>query len=120
MKILILCRKNSTRSQIAEAFLKSLNPEMEVFSAGTEPDDEINSFTVKVMNELGFDLSNKKPKSTEIFKDIDFDYLITVCSDSIKNRPLFEGNVKKRIYFDFADPSEKYRNEEDFWLNSEE
>ena len=62
--VLFICTHNSARSQIAEAFLNKLYPEkFEAFSAGIEP-SVINPYVVKVMTEIGFDLS-KKEKTIE-------------------------------------------------------
>lgn len=49
MKILILCTGNSCRSQMAQGFLRSFDPRLQVFSAGTEPALQINQKAVAVM-----------------------------------------------------------------------
>ena len=53
MKILILCTGNSCRSQMAEGFLRSLDKSLEIYSAGTRPEKEINPNTITVMQEIG-------------------------------------------------------------------
>jgi len=65
MKILILCTGNSCRSQMAEAFLASYDPRLEVHSAGSRPAERVNPYAVWVMDELGLDLSKGRPKSVE-------------------------------------------------------
>ena len=71
-KILIICTGNTCRSQMAEGFLKSLNPEMEVYSAGTNAEKNVNPYAVKVMAEKGIDPSKIKAvgygKSRLIYK----------------------------------------------------
>jgi arsenate reductase len=57
MRILVLCTGNSCRSQMAQAFLASFDPSLNVFSAGTEPAEKINPKAVAVMGEAGIDLS---------------------------------------------------------------
>ncbi|PIX35935.1 MAG: protein tyrosine phosphatase, partial [Bacteroidetes bacterium CG_4_8_14_3_um_filter_31_14] len=42
MRILILCTGNSCRSQMAEGIMRNFNPQMEVFSAGTRPEKQVN------------------------------------------------------------------------------
>ena len=106
MRILILCTGNSCRSQMAEAFLKSFDPRLEVFSAGTHPAPEPNPFAVAVMKESGIDISANKPKSVELFLDKPFDYVITVCDSAKVKCPLFTGSVKKRIHIGFDDPAD--------------
>ena len=59
MKILILCTGNSCRSQMAHGFLQSFDNRLEVYSAGTKPAEKVNPMAVKVMDEMGIDLSLK-------------------------------------------------------------
>ncbi|HQK37859.1 MAG TPA: arsenate reductase ArsC, partial [Bacteroidales bacterium] len=51
MKVLILCTGNSCRSQMAHGFLQSFGPELQVFSAGTEPAAQVNPKAIAVMKE---------------------------------------------------------------------
>ena len=61
-KVLFLCTGNSARSQMAEAFLRKYGEgQFEPFSAGLEPKG-INPLTVRVMQEIGFDLSGYRSK----------------------------------------------------------
>ena len=106
MKILILCTGNSCRSQMAEGFLKSFDPELEVFSAGTAPADEVHPKAVKVMRELGIDLSSHRPQQVDEFLDQMFDYVITVCGHAQENCPVFTGLVKQQVHIGFDDPAE--------------
>ena len=57
MKILVLCTGNSCRSQMTEGYLKSLDNNLQVFSAGTHPEKNISQYAVKVMKERGIDIS---------------------------------------------------------------
>ena len=113
MKLLILCTGNSCRSQMAEGFLKSIDKTLNVFSAGTAPASRINSKAVKVMNEIGIDISNQYPKSVEQFINENFDYVITVCDNAKETCPIFTGNVKQRLHIGFEDPYAFKGNEED-------
>ena len=110
MKILILCTGNTGRSQIAEAFLRSFarkNPtkSFEVQSAGTAPAREIHPVAIRVMKEIGIDVSGHYPKSVEKFLDNSFDYVITVCDNAQSTCPAFRGKVGKRLHIRFEDPS---------------
>lgn len=61
--ILFVCTENAARSQMAEAFLKRLAPKNFVAkSAGTKPSSQINPVAVKVMKEIGIDMSQNHPK----------------------------------------------------------
>lgn len=106
MKILILCTGNSCRSQMAEGFLKSFDPRLEVFSAGTQPDSQANPNAVAAMNELGIDISGNKPKSVDSFLTDPFDYVITVCGGAQETCPAFIGKVKTRLHIGFDDPAD--------------
>jgi arsenate reductase (thioredoxin) len=105
MKILILCTGNSARSQIAEGVLKSLDPFLTVFSAGTNPASHINPYAVEVMKEIGIDISTAQPKSVDKFLNDSFDYVITVCDNAKETCPVFFGEVKNRLHMGFKDPS---------------
>ncbi len=106
MKILILCTGNSCRSQMAEGFLKSFDPEIEVSSAGTAPSDRVHPKAVEVMKEKGIDLSAHSPQKVDEFLEEAFDFVITVCGHAQENCPVFTGNVKQQLHIGFDDPAE--------------
>ncbi len=96
---------NSARSQMAEAIMRKYAGEyFEVFSAGLEP-KEINPFTLKVLNESGYDTSRlyAKPLSTYL-GNTRFDFLITVCGNAEEKCPFFPG-MGKRLLWPFNDPA---------------
>ena len=104
-KILIICTGNTCRSQMAEYLLRSFDPELEIYSAGTEPGKQINPRTLKVMLELGLDLSKSKPKNIDRFITSSFDYVVTICDDAREVCPVFQGLVKNRLHIGFEDPA---------------
>ena len=104
-KILILCTGNTCRSQMAQAFLNSFDPCLEVYSAGTEPGNEVHPKTIQVMKELDFDLSRNKPEDVNKYLDRNFDYVITVCDEANETCPVFHGKVKQRLHIGFEDPA---------------
>lgn len=112
-KVLILCTGNSCRSQMAESVLKSLNPSIEVYSAGTEPADQVHPEAVRVMAELGLGISAHPPKSVDQFLSTDFDFVITVCDNAREKCPIFTGNVKERLHIGFEDPAQATGTEEE-------
>ncbi len=105
MKILILCTGNSCRSQMAQGFLRSFDKNTEVYSAGTEPAKQVNPTAIKVMLEVGVDISRQIPKSVDIYLNEEWDYVITVCDDAKETCPVFSGKVKNRLHMGFEDPS---------------
>jgi arsenate reductase len=107
IKVLFLCVHNSTRSQMAEAYLNKFGEgQFEAESAGFEP-GKLNPIAVDVMKEEGIDISGNKVDSVyEFFKQRRFyGYVITVC-DTANNQkcPVFPG-VPKRIHWNIEDPS---------------
>lgn len=113
MKILILCTGNSCRSQMAEGFLKSFDPELEVYSAGTKPAERVNPFAIKAMQEVGIDISNGLAEDVEKYLSMSFDYVITVCDNAKETCPVFVGEVKHRLHIGFGDPAETVGTEEE-------
>lgn len=104
IKVLFLCTGNSCRSQIAEGWAKYLKGDiMDVYSAGIAP-GSLNQMAVKVMTEAGVDISAQRPKHVEELKDIDFDYVVTVCDNARENCPIFPHKTR---YFHktFEDPT---------------
>jgi arsenate reductase (thioredoxin) len=112
MKILILCTGNSCRSQMAQGFLQSIDKNLEVHSAGTNPASHISSKAVKVMSEAGIDISKSIPRSVELFMAEKWDYVITVCDNARETCPVFSGKVKHRLHLGFEDPSDITGSEE--------
>ena len=112
MKILILCTGNSCRSQMAEGLLRSIDSSMQVFSAGTRPEKEVNPNATKVMKEIGIDITSQFPKQVDLFITDEFDYIITVCNDANEACPFFSGIVHHRIHKGFEDPAKASGTEE--------
>jgi len=113
MKILILCTGNSCRSQMAEGFLRAFDEGLELYSAGTNPSDIVNPNAIKVMNELGIDISKNYPKSVDEFLSSEFDYVITVCGGAKESCPAFIGKVKNSVHIGFDDPVDAVGTEEE-------
>lgn len=111
MKILILCTGNSCRSQMAEGFLKSFDPSMQVYSAGTFPSSQVNPNAVKVMAEIGIDISDGKAEDVAKYLDQSFDFVITVCDNAKETCPVFMGDVKERLHIGFDDPADAVGSE---------
>jgi len=112
-KILVLCTGNSCRSQMAEGFLKSFDDQLQVFSAGTKPAEKVNPKAVKVMNELGIDISDQLPNNVNEYIPDSFDYVITVCDNAKESCPIFTGDVKHRLHIGFEDPYEARGSDEE-------
>jgi protein-tyrosine-phosphatase/DNA-binding transcriptional ArsR family regulator len=102
-RVLFVCTHNSARSQMAEAFLRSLSRETVVAaSAGSEP-ATVHPGAVRAMTGYGLDISRQRSKHVDEFRDRRFDLVITVC-DRVRERcPEFPG-TPPRIHWSVPDP----------------
>ena len=102
-KILFLCTGNSCRSQMAEGLARALKgDEVEAYSAGIETHG-LNPRAVKVMAEIGIDISGHHSKNVQELLNIPFDYVITVCGHANETCPVFPGRTKI-VHAGFDDP----------------
>jgi arsenate reductase (thioredoxin) len=102
-KILILCTGNSARSQMAEGILKHITKnEYEIFSAGTKP-SIVRPEAIKVLAEIGIDISENYSKSVDEFENKEIDYVLTVCDNAKETCPYFPARTKV-IHHSFDDP----------------
>ena len=105
-KVLFLCTGNSCRSQMAEGLVNHyLQERWTAHSAGTRPSGYVHPLAVRVMSELGIDLSGQRSKSVEEFRDVDFDLIVTVCDNAAANCPVWLGQGRV-IHVGFPDPAE--------------
>jgi len=103
LKILFLCTGNSCRSQMAEGWARHLKGNvLEPYSAGIETHG-LNPSAVKVMAEVGVDISGHRSKHVSELKDIAFDYVVTVCGHAHETCPMFPGKAKV-VHVAFDDP----------------
>jgi len=111
--VLFVCSHNSARSQMAETFLRDYGGDyFDVYSAGIEG-TRINPYTIKVLEELNYDLSEQYAKSiSDFLGNMKFDIVITVCSEAEKNCPTIPG-VKTKLHWDIENPSSFEGTEEE-------
>jgi arsenate reductase len=103
-KILVLCTGNSCRSQMAEAYLRHFaGNQAQVYSAGIEAHG-VNHTAIAVMKEDGIDISQHTSNNVDEYRNINFDFIITVCDNAKEHCPYFPSNAKK-FHHDFPDPS---------------
>jgi arsenate reductase (thioredoxin) len=111
-RVLFLCTHNSARSQMAEGMLRNLaGGRFEVMSAGTEA-THLRRQAIKVMNEIGIDISGQESKTLARYLGQPFDYVITVCDEANEACPVFPG-AKNRLHWSFEDPSRADGSEEE-------
>lgn len=103
-KILVLCTGNSCRSQIAEGYLRHFaGDHAEIYSAGVETHG-VNPRAIAIMKEDGIDISAHTSNNIDEYRDIDFDFVITVCDNARERCPYFPTKAQK-FHYNFPDPA---------------
>jgi arsenate reductase len=97
---------------MAHGFLQSFDSAIKVYSAGTKASGKLNSRAVKVMKEIGMDISSHTSDSVGKYLQEEWDYVITVCGGANEKCPAFIGKVKHRLHIGFDDPSHTIGTEE--------
>ncbi len=111
-RILVLCTGNSCRSQIAEGYLKHFaKDKAEVYSAGIETHG-VNPKAMSIMKEDGIDISKHTSNNVTEYRNIDFDYVITVCDNAREQCPVFPSTAKQ-FHYNFADPAKASGTEDE-------
>jgi arsenate reductase (thioredoxin) len=110
-RVLFLCTGNSARSQMAEGFLRKLGGDhFIVASAGTAPVG-VNPLAIKVMSEVGIDISSHTSDAVSADLLANIDLLITLCGDARENCPFVPVKVDKR-HWPLEDPARAEGSEE--------
>ena len=92
-KILFLCTGNSARSILAEYFLRRLDPvHFEAFSAGANPKGHVNPLVLETLKDgYHIDARDARSKSWEEYRNVKFDFVITVCDKARESCPVWPG-----------------------------
>jgi len=129
-RVLFLCTQNSCRSQMAEALLRlRFGDRYKAFSAGTNP-SRVNPWAIRVMSELGADMSGQVSEHLDRYLGQSFDLVVTTCDSAAETCPVFPG-AAKTIHRGFDDPAaavgsdtailatfRKVRDEIDAWIRA--
>jgi arsenate reductase len=128
-KVLTLGSDNACHSQMMAALIKYITfNRVDVLSAGIKP-KKVHPMVVKVLQEIGIDISKEKSTSFNEVVHTKFDIIITTSEESRSMLDHFVGNVTK-IHKEFDDPRmikgstferenafRKLRDEMNEWLN---
>ncbi|TCL87308.1 arsenate reductase [Curtobacterium sp. PhB142] len=100
--VLFVCVHNAGRSQMAAGWLQHLaGDRVRVFSAGSEPADQVNAVAVQAMAEQDIDIADARPAVLETETVRESDVVITMgCGDAC---PVFPG--KRYEDWDLDDPA---------------
>lgn len=111
--VLILCTGNSCRSHLAEGILRAAAGGMlNVQSAGSKPAGYVHPLAIKVMKEIGIDISSHHSKHMNEFLSQPVETVITVCGNADQSCPMFPGQVS-RHHWGFCDPAHATGTEEE-------
>ncbi len=111
-RVLVLCTGNSCRSQIAHGYLKKFaGDKAEIFSAGVETHG-VNPKAIATMKDDGIDIAMHTSNNVNEYRDIDFDYVITVCDHAKEVCPYFPSNAEL-FHYNFPDPAKAKGTEEE-------
>ena len=99
--LLFLCVANSARSQMAEGLARQLfGEDVRVQSAGSHP-STVNPLAIKVMQEIGIDISDQTSKSADMVDTDAVDTVITLCREEVC--PSFLTRVRQ-MHWPLTDP----------------
>jgi arsenate reductase len=111
--VLILCTGNSCRSHLAEGLLRAAAGDiLNVQSAGSKPAGYVHRLSIKVMQEIGIDISRHHSKHMDEFLNQNVETVITVCGNADQACPIFPGQVN-RHHWPFIDPAHAKGTEEE-------
>ena len=104
-RLLVLCTRNSARSQMAEAlFAAEGGADIVVASAGSDPGPGVHPLAVDVLAELGIDWSGRPSRSIDDVAHESWDAVITVCDAARDACPYLPG-ARATAHWGLADPA---------------
>lgn len=111
--VLVLCTGNSCRSHLAEGLLRAAaKGRLEVASAGSRPAGYVHPLAIRVMQEIGIDISGHTSKHMNEFLQRPVETVITVCGNADQVCPVYPGQVH-RLHWPFEDPAHATGTEEE-------
>lgn len=109
LNVLFLCTGNSCRSQMAEGWARRLRGDViDAYSAGIEAHG-LNPLAVKAMAEVGVDISHHTSTNVDEYRDMPFDFVVTVCDNAHESCPAWLGKGRV-IHRGFEDPPKLAEN----------
>ncbi|MGZ6972216.1 MAG: arsenate reductase ArsC [Thermoanaerobaculia bacterium] len=101
--ILFLCVANSARSQLAEGLARArFGDAVHVQSAGLDAAG-VNSLAVKVLAEVGIDISFQTSKKVDTIDPATVDTVVTLCAEEVC--PVYLAKRARRLHWPLPDPT---------------
>jgi arsenate reductase (thioredoxin) len=102
-RVLFFSTSDSTRSQMAEGFLRKLaGEELAVVSTAVQSSDS-DPLAAEVMKEIGVDISGQQSRGVKESLKEHFSYVITVSDDSRERSPVWPF-TRNLFHWNIADP----------------
>jgi len=91
---------------MAHAYLNEFldNRSVNVYSAGIETHG-LNPGAVAILKEDGLDITTHTSNHVDEYKEVDFNFIITVCDHANENCPYIPSKNAVRLHHNFYDPS---------------
>jgi arsenate reductase len=89
---------------MAEGFFREIG-QWESCSAGSKPSGYVHPLAIEAMKDCGIDISSGESKSVDLFKDQQFDLVVSVCDNANEDCPVFPG-ATDRQHWPFDDPAD--------------
>ena len=110
--VLFLCVANAARSQMAEGLARSFRPRsLRAFSAGSQPGAAVHPLAIRVMDEIGIDLRQHRPKSIADIPMGEVDTVVTLCAE--EQCPKLPSSIANRHSWELPDPATATGTEEE-------
>lgn len=98
---------------MAEAILRNIDKNLEIYSAGIEPVGHVSPVAIEVLEEIGIELKPKVPEHFSAFTKIEFDYLITVGDGTTEQLKIPSIIFKRKMHLGFHDPYKSFKDREE-------
>lgn len=98
---------------MAEAILRNMDANLEIYSAGVDPVDHVSPIAIEVMKEIGIDLQPNIPKRADEFVNYEFDYLITVGEGTLEELKIPPVKYKRKMHLGFRSPYKNSKSHEE-------
>ncbi len=110
--LLFVSARNAARSQMAEGIARSLMPRsVKVYSAGAAPSAAVDPLAVRVMGEIGIDISGARPKGIADIPIGEVDTVITLGSGGMEDRSA--NPLKRSLDWHLGEPGARATSEEE-------
>lgn len=98
---------------MAEAILRSFDPDLEICSAGIDPADHVSPIAIEVMKEIGIDIHPVVSKHYSEFQNREFDFLITVGESTHEELEIPEIEYTRKLHLGVHSPYKNSKSREE-------